>query len=120
MSTTLSVNAVETNLTYFRGTDHQFVMTDANAADMDGWDLSFMVKKAPTDADVDAKLHYTSTPSDGVSIATSVATVTVAADDTRALTPGLYFWELKRRDAQAETVLGFGQFKMLRAVHKEA
>lgn len=122
MATSLSVNAVETNLQYFLGTDQRFVMTDLDSQDMDGWALSFMVKKKKTDADADAKLHYTSDPSDGVTVADSVATVSVAAEDTddpSTHPPGTYYWELKRTDPGAEAVYGFGEFVMRRGVHRE-
>lgn len=115
MATTLPLNATQTHLTQFIGVDHQYVCTEADATEMTGWALSFMLKQRATDGDAAALVTLT-TPT-AISISGAVATVNVADTDTDGLDPGVYAWELKRMDAGAETVLGYGRFRLVRGVH---
>jgi len=115
MSTTVSLNAPQTTLTSFIGADHQFVCTESAATVMTGWALSFRLKRHASDADADALLTLT-TPT-AVSISGAVATINVADTDTDGIAPGTVQWELKRTDAGAETVLGYGPYRLVRGLH---
>lgn len=123
--------ALETDLTYYLGTDHQFVHSvldsaQAAAIDISGWSLSFMVKRSRSQADASATL--TKTTVDGIAITgafnadpetnTQVATVSIGDTDTDALAAGSYVWELKRTDPGLEVVIGYGAFRMIRSVHR--
>jgi hypothetical protein len=123
--------ALETSLTYFLGTDHQFVHSildsaQAVAIDISGWELSFMIKRSRSQPDANASL--TKTTSSGIAITgafnvdpdtnTQVATVSIDDTDTDALAAGSYVWELKRTDAGLEAVIGYGPIRMIRSVHR--
>lgn len=109
-------NAVKTPLAQFIGVDHQYVCTEANATDMTGWSLSFMIKSRASDADGSALVTLT-TGGGGIGISTTTATVSVADTDTDNLPAGLYHWELKRTDSGSEAVVGYGPFSLMRGVH---
>jgi len=111
-----TINAIETPLELFIGTDHRFVCTETAGTDMTGWALSFMIKRKLSDLDAAAVVPLT-TPSN-ITISTSVATVTMADTNTDTLSAGVYRWELKRTDAGAETVVGYGPLALLRSVHR--
>lgn len=118
MATTVPVNAVETHLTYFLGTDVIYEMTDLDGGDLDGTALSFMVKRRKTDDDADALLTYTTSGgSPRVTTNNALVFVSVSSDDTDEFKPKIYHWELKNTDTGAENVLGFGTFTMQRGVH---
>lgn len=116
MATTVGLHAVQTHLMQFIGVDHQYVCTEADGTAMTGWTLSFMIKKRATDADA-AALKTLTTAGGAIGISGAVATVSVADTDTDSLDAGVYAWELKRTDTGAETVLGYGQFRLIRGVH---
>ena len=109
---TVALNAPQTSLTQFIGTDHQFVCTESSATVMTGWALSFRLKRHASDVDGDALLTL-NTPT-AVSISGAVATVNVADTDTDNIAAGSYAWELKRTDNGSETVLGYGAYRYRR------
>jgi hypothetical protein len=113
-STTL--NAVETSLIQFIGDDHQFVCTESAGTALTGFALSFTIKRRPSDLDAAALLTLT-TPT-AITISGAVATINVADSDTDGLAEGTYHWELKRTDASAETVLGYGAYRLVRGLHR--
>lgn len=100
-------------------------ITETAATNITGWALSWMLKRRQTDLDADALL--TKTTAGGIAISgvfnsvpatnTQVATVTLAAADTKALPAGDWYFELKRTDAGFETVLAYGSFALVRGVH---
>jgi hypothetical protein len=95
------------------------------ALDITSWTLSWLVKRR--ESDVDASALVTKTTASGIAISgsfnpdpdvnTQVATISVADTDTVSLSPGLYYHELKRTDAGAETVLITGRIKFMRSLH---
>lgn len=122
--------AKETALSMFLDTDRTLVFTILDVTELivtniTGWALSWMLKADKKDLDVRAAL--TKTTAAGIVISgtfnavpatnTQVATVTLAAADTKPLAPGLWYYELKRTDAGFETVLAFGKFTLTRGVH---
>lgn len=122
--------AKATNTRLFLGEDHQFVFTTLNAAetaaiDVSGWTLSWMLKRAISDADLSALLEKTTLAGIAItgvynsvpSLNTQVATVTILDTDTTALPEVLAHYELKRMDAGFETVLAYGTLELVRAVH---
>ena len=115
MATSVALNAPQTALTQFVGVDHQYVCTESSATPMTGWALSFRVKRNASDPDGDAVVTLT-TPT-AITISGAVATVKVADTDTDHVAAGPYVWELKRTDPGAETVLGYGAFRLVRGVH---
>lgn len=123
--------AKETADSAFIGTDFQRVFTILNEAedqaiDISGWSLSWMLKKKLSLADSAATV--TKTNGSGITISgtynvsttlnTQRATVTVADTDTDSATAGVYYYELKRMDAGVETVLSYGEFELVRGVHR--
>lgn len=123
--------AKETAITQFIGVDVSYRFTALNlaetaAVDMTGWSLSFMVKKSKGHLDADAK--FSRTTSAGITISgtynsdpavnTQVATVSVEDSHTDALTPGTYYYELKRTGAGVEAVIAYGTFTLERGVHR--
>jgi hypothetical protein len=116
MATTVAITAVQTHLSQFIGVDHQYVMTEADGTVLTGFALSFMIKRRASDLDADALVTLT-TSGGAISISGAAATVSVADTDTDSLSAGSYAWELKRTDAGAETVLGYGQLRLMRGVH---
>lgn len=108
-------NAIETHLEQVLGTDHNFVMTESDGADLEGITLSFMVKRRLSDLDPSALLTLTGA---SIDVTGSVVTVSVTAEDLDGRDPGNYFWELKRLDADQNTVLGRGKFRIKRGVHR--
>lgn len=114
------------------GTDFSYPFHVKNEAldtsiDITGYALSFMIKKALSDVDADAKLTKT-TAGGGIAIAGTFnatpasneqrATVTVADTDTDSLTPVVHVWELKRTDAGLETRIAYGKVTLVRGVHR--
>jgi len=114
MATTVALNAVETNIRQFIGVDHEYVFTEADGNLLTGFTLSFMVKADKEDDDAAAIITITS-----ITIAGAVATIQIADTDTADFDPDTYYWELKRMDPGAETILGFGEFVLIRGVHRE-
>jgi hypothetical protein len=123
--------AKETAAELFIGTDHQFVFHILNddedaAIDITGWTLSWMVKKSL--AHLDAAALLTKTTVSGITIAgvysatpgsnLQRATVAIADTDTDAFTAGDRFYELKRMDAGADTILAYGTLTVKRGVHR--
>lgn len=114
------------------GTDHRYEYRIGNAAntlavDITGWAMSWMVKRHAYDLDAAAVLVKT-TAAGGVTITgifnetltlnAQVARVTISDDDTAALLPNLYVYELKRTDAGFETPLSAGFLELDYAVHR--
>lgn len=124
--------AKETADEAFIGTDFQRIFHILNededeALDISGWTLSWMLKRKLSLADADALVTkttgggtvvisgtYNVTPGSN----TQRATVTVNDTDTDAASAGIYYYELKRMDASLETVLAYGEFELLRGVHR--
>lgn len=111
------------------GKDHAFAFTILNdtetqAVDITTWQLSYMVKRRLSDADLAALITKTTGAGiiiEGVynaspTVNTQVATVVIADTDTATLTPGLAFYELERSDANSETPLAFGTIDLFRGV----
>ena len=124
--------AKETADSAFIGTDFQRTIAVLNEAedaaiDISGWSLSWMLKRKLSNAD-SAALVTKSTTAGGVGVTgvynaapgtnTQRATVTVADTDTDTLTAGTCYWELKRMDAGLECVLAYGEFELVRGVHR--
>lgn len=112
----MSLNAIPTNLELFLGEDHDFVCTETDAADMTGWALSCFVKALKDDDDAEAKIALVSPTQ--ITIVGAVATISFRKADTVDQAAGTYYWELKRMDSGAETVVGFGRFRLLRGLHR--
>lgn len=125
--------AKETHDDIFLGTDFERVFhikNDAETAsiDINGWALSWMVKRKADHTDLQALLTKTTAGGaiviGGVFNATPAsnlqrATLSVADTDTdTTINPGMYFWELKRTDAGFETVLAYGTFECVQGVHR--
>jgi hypothetical protein len=123
--------ATETALRLFLGEDHQFVFTILNATqtacvDLTGWTLMWMAKRYTSDADGAALV--TKTMSSGIAIAgtfnasialnAQVATVSVLDTDTLALVEALVHHELRRTDANYETVLSYGGLELMQGVQR--
>lgn len=111
------------------GKDHAFAFTilsddEKTAVDITTWQLSYMVKRRLSDADVNALITKTTTAGiiiEGAfnaspAVNTQVATVVIADSDTAALTPGLAFYELERSDSNAATPLAYGTIDLFRGV----
>lgn len=123
--------AKATNLKLFIGTDFTFNFTVLNAAeteaqDVSAWAVSWMLKSDPNISDASASV--TKTSGSGISVSgtwnatpassTQRLVVVLEDTDTSSLTPGTYYWELKRTDAGSETVLGYGLLSLVRGVHQ--
>jgi hypothetical protein len=126
--------AIQTVVTepLFIGTDFRYVHTTYTAArtaivDTTAWALSFVIKRRPTDSDMDAVFEKT-TSNGGVVVSgtfnpdpgtnTQVATVTIADTDTDGVLPGSYHWEMKRTDPGFETILSYGTVELKRSLHR--
>lgn len=112
------------------GTDFAYAFHVKNEAldtsiNISGYALSWMLKRSLSDLDAAA---LTKTTASGIAIAgsfnatpasnTQRATVSIADTDTDGLTPGYYYWELKRTDAGLETRLAYGRVQLARGVHR--
>lgn len=123
----------ESKLFYDIGTDRPtydftvYTSSDQDAiTDITGWTLSFLVKRRPTDADVDALV--TKTTAAGIVISgvfnaspatnTQKATVTMVDTETDAIAAATYYWELKRMDAGSEQRIGYGRIAFNQTVHR--
>ncbi len=113
MATSVSLNAVETNFRQFIGVDHEYIFTESDAVSLVGFTLSFMLKTDKDDDDAAALLTITS----AIVILGTQVTVPFADTDTSSLDAGVYYWELKRTDTGAETILGYGTLTLIRGVH---
>jgi hypothetical protein len=117
----------------FLGEDHAFAFHIKNAGetaslDIAGWNLSWIIKRRISDSNGNAILRKTT--GSGISITgtfdanpatnTQRATVSVADTDTEAKDPGLYYWELKRTDANQETILSYGRILFIGSAHTDA
>lgn len=124
---------VKTALSYDIGTDQAYAFTtyanDAQSAirEITGWALSFQVKRADTDADVNALVTKTTTGGGIVisgtfnatpSVNTQIATVTIVDTDTDTIPAGLYKYELKRTDAGQEARLAYGMIAFQQTLHR--
>lgn len=122
--------AKQTNTRLFLGEDKALEFTIYNDAEtaivnITGWSLSFMIKRYKSDADGAALL--TKTTGSGIVISgtynsipatnTQIATVTILDTETTGLAEGLAYYELKRMDANFETVLAYGTLQLPKAVH---
>lgn len=120
------------NLTLKIGIDKRYDCTILNkakteAVDITGWALSWMVKRKATDLDA-AALFVKTTAGGAITITGAynvsptvnlqLARVSIADEDTAALTPSLYVYELKRTDAGFETPLLEGTINFTYAVHR--
>lgn len=95
-------------------------------ADITGWTLSFLVKRAATDADAAAVVTKTTTS--GITITgshhtnpnsnTQRATIAIADVDTDALAAGTYVWELKRTNAGSESRIAYGVLVFEQTLHR--
>lgn len=120
--------AKETALALFQGTDRELRFTVLNeaeteAVDVTGWNLSWMLKKRKSDADLSAAITETSFTVTGVynpdpDLNTQRLVLTLEDVDTDALTAGVYYHELKRMNAGNEAVLSYGPFTLRHSVHK--
>jgi len=123
--------AKETRLELRIGTDFAFLFPVLNededeAINISGWALSFMIKRAASDSDAAALLTLTTAAAITIAGTYNVdpdvnaqrATVAVADTDTDALASGSAQWELKRTDAGFETILGYGEMRLYRTLHR--
>ena len=114
------------------GTDFAYVFhikdePQETAININGFALSWMLKRRLADADIAAVVTKT-TGGGGIGIGgtfnatpgsnTQRATVTIEDTDTDTVVPGVYYWELKRTDASLETRLAYGRVTLARAVHR--
>jgi hypothetical protein len=115
----------------FIGEDVELVFPVYNAEqtailDINGWALSFMVKRHL--GDQDARALLVKSTDDGITISgdwdadpeanEQVARVSIEDVDTDALVPGVYPYELKRMDPGFEAVIAFGVVPVKRGVHR--
>ena len=117
----------------FTGEDKPFVFTiyeadDVTPIDINGWSLSWMLKR--NQLDVDANALITKSTALGSILITGTWNVNPATNSQRAsltLTDNelatissriTYYHELKRVDANQETVLTWGTFSLRQAVHR--
>jgi hypothetical protein len=124
--------ALETADSAFIGTDFQRVFQVLNededaAIDIAGWSLSWMLKRRLSMLDADASVTKTTgggtvaisgTYNADPTVNTQRATVTITDTDTESLTAAVYYYELKRMDAGLETVIAYGEFELIRGVHR--
>lgn len=119
---------IETALEYWLGTDKAWDFTVYTSAgkttirDVTGYNTSFKVKRALSDADGSALISATGVVSGtfnaNPAVNTQKITVTLVDTDTDTeVNPGSAFWELKRTDANFETPLAYGSIDLRRAVH---
>ena len=123
----------QSKLFYDIGTDRPtydftvYTSSDQDAiTDITGWTLSFLVKRRPTDADVDALVTKTTAAGIVISgvfnaspaINTQKATVTMVDTETDAIAAATYYWELKRMDAGSEQRIGYGRIAFNQTVHR--
>jgi hypothetical protein len=116
----------------FLGEDRSFPIHIKNAdetvsIDIAGWGLSWIIKRRASDSNGNAILRKTTGA--GIAITgtfdanpvtnTQRATVSVADTDTEAKDPGLYLWELKRTDANQETILAYGRILFVGSAHTD-
>jgi hypothetical protein len=124
--------AKETADEIFIGTDVErdyHILNDGETAAINiaGFALSWMLKKRLAHPDADAFITKTTAALGGITIAgvydadpdvnLQRATVVISDTDTDDLGKGDYFWELKRTDSGAETILCYGKMTLLRSVH---
>lgn len=104
-----------------RGDDDVFdvAVTDEDTGlpvDLSGADLTFMVKRYPSDPDADALITKVTPTEVAITLPATggLAVVTLDAADTDDLAPGNYSWELQVVDAanKVRTVAG-GRFKIV-------
>jgi hypothetical protein len=96
--------------------DRDYIFTETDGLSMAGWGLSWMLKAVKDEDDSSALITKTQAV---MTVLLAVATVTIADTDTDSLDAGVYYWELKRTDPGAESVLGYGTFTLVRGVHHE-
>jgi len=109
---------------FFTGEDKTITATIYQAdgttpQNITGWSLSYLWKRAKTDADAEAVLVKTTTA--GITLTTPVSgecTITIADTDTDGLVARQYWHELKRTDAGSETVLTTGTVELQQAAHR--
>lgn len=109
---------------FYTGEDKTITVTiyqsdGATPQNITGWSLSYVWKRAKTDADSAAVL--TKTTANGIALTTpvdGVCTVTISDTDTDSLTARTYWHELKRTDAGSETVITTGTVELQQAAHR--
>lgn len=123
---------IETALSYDLGTDQDYDFTiytsaaQATVRDTTGWACSFIVKRKPTDTDLQALV--TKTTGSGIVTSgvfnavpatnTQKSTVSILDTNTDGLSAGTYHWELKRTDPGSEARIGFGVIVFNQTLHR--
>jgi hypothetical protein len=73
-----------------------------NAVNISGWSIQFRMSSTATGASVLTKTATLTDPTNGV------CSVAIAAADTPAFSPGVYYYTLARIDAGSNQVLAYG------------
>ena len=103
---------------FFIGTD-QTIQIDVKQSDestaqtMTGWALAWDLKPSPNEA-----VSISKTTVSGITIGDGAgtddrATITIDDEDTEAISPGVYYHQLRRTDAGSERILSFGDVTIL-------
>lgn len=88
------------------------VTKGGTAVDLTDTDLTFMVKRSPTDADADALISKTPTLATQSGDTLGVAYIALAAADTADLA-GIFPWELSAVDAVGTITLARGSIRIV-------
>jgi hypothetical protein len=108
-------------------TDHVFEFTIYQADGVTpqnvlGWELSWFLKRSSLDQDADALIAKNSlgSPSDITIVNPTTGRVDVAIDDldTLNIRGGVYYHELKRTDADQESVESYGTARLKQSLHR--
>ena len=96
---------------FFIGEDKSLVFTiytSAGAAqDITGWTISWLLSATNSGAATLTKSATLTTPASGI------CTVAVASGDTSGLTPGTYYYTLRRTDSGSKAELAYGTCELL-------
>jgi hypothetical protein len=96
---------------FFIGEDKSLVFTiyDANGAvqNITGWTISWLLSATNSGTAILTKSATLTTPASGV------CTVTVASGDTSGLTPGTYYYTLRRTNSGSKAELAYGSCDLL-------
>jgi hypothetical protein len=96
---------------WFIGEDKSLVFTiyDANGAaqDITGWTISWKLSATLSGAATLTKTASLTTPASGI------CTVAVAAGDTSGMTPGTYYYTLRRTNSGSAAELAYGFAELL-------
>ena len=90
---------------------------ETTVQDITGFALSWLLKRDPDDAGA----LITKTTGSGINLTTpasGICTVTVLDTDTDGLDAGDYWHELKRTDANSETILSQRRIRLRRSLHR--